>query len=494
MVNRSKRPPTRLSDGRYEKLYSMLLDAIPSSVLLIDRDMRIVSANWNFLEKSRRSASNTIGLRLKDVFPPIILDQMNINHRIREVFEKNNPTHGERMTYRVPRLPMRTYYYRVLPVSWGDTVERAMLLMDDITEQVRLAEEVRRVERHLSSVVESASDIVLSTDTAGNILTWNTAAEKISDLSLDLVRDRPFWEFCSKDSQEEVRRCLKSLTMGRERFTAEWDLLSQHGGPIPVSWVLSPIKDAQLKPVGIVAVGRDLTESRKFEMQLLQSQKLAALGVMAGGIAHEIRNPLAISSSAAQFLMEEDIEADFRKECAQKIHNGIHRASAVIENLLRFARAPVKSDFERVNLSALLEETLELVANQAKIEKIAIRALFPKDPLFVSGVASLLQQVFMNLLLNGIQAMPDGGKLGVSLRSDNGEVLVHIKDSGAGIPHGDMDKIFDPFYTTSPVGQGTGLGLSLCYSILKQHFGSIEVHSVKGRGTGFTVRLAQISR
>ena len=123
----------------------MLLDAIPSSVLLIDQDLRIVSVNRNFLEKNRRTLPDTIGHRLEEVFPAIIIDQMDFPGRIRQVFEKDSRIKGERMTYRAPGIPLRIYYYSIIPFSWPGVVELAMLLMDDVTEQVRLSEEVRRV-------------------------------------------------------------------------------------------------------------------------------------------------------------------------------------------------------------------------------------------------------------------------------------------------------------------------------------------------------------
>ena len=189
---------------RYKQLYDMLLEAIPSSVLLIDRDLRIVSANRNFLEKNRRTLLDTIGHRLDGVFPAIIIDQMDFPGRIRQVFEKNFRLKGERMTYRAPGIPLRIYYYSILPFSWQGVVELAMLLMDDVTEQVRLSEEVRRVERHLASVVESAQDIVLSTDMEGQILTWNTAAEKLSGFTLFAVRGHNFLDFCAGDGKGEM--------------------------------------------------------------------------------------------------------------------------------------------------------------------------------------------------------------------------------------------------------------------------------------------------
>jgi PAS domain S-box-containing protein len=474
---------------RYQTLYEMLLEAIPSSVLLIDRDLRIVSVNRNFLDKNRRTMSDTIGQRLDDVFPAIIIDQMDFPGRIRQVFQKNFRIKGERMTYRAPGIPIRIYYYSILPFSWLGVVELAMLLMEDVTEQVRLSEEVRRVERHLALVVESAQDIVLSTDMEGGILTWNTAAERLSGFSLQAVRGQNFFDFCDCDDKSEIRNIFSNLQAGKEAQMAEWDLRTDNGGRIPVAWIFSPMRDHVANTAGVVAVGRDLTERRKLESQLLQSQKLAALGVMAGGIAHEIRNPLAVCSSAAQFIMEHNITQEFRVECAEKIHSGIQRASMIIENLLRFARPSVKTDYKEVNLTDLLTETLSLVFNQARIQKIELRSQLSEGPIFINGLEGLLQQAFLNLLLNAIKAMPDGGILDItSIKADN-EAWVKIIDNGHGIESGDLNNIFDPFYTTAPVGQGSGLGLSICYSIIKQHFGTITVDSEEGKGSAFTVKL-----
>lgn len=475
--------------NRYEKLYTMLLNAIPSSVLLINKDMRIVSANRNFLEKSKRSKSNTIGYPLEIVFPSTILEQMDIGRRIGQVFRENRPTRGERLTYRAPGLPMRVYYYIILPFSWEGSVESAMLLMEDVTEKIRLSEDVRRLERHLASIVECANDLIISTDTSGRVLTWNRAAETISGYCFEETKGNPFVKYCTEHEQEEVRRVLAEMNTQQNSIMVEWDITTKDGGLIPVYWVLSPLRDEMSQSVGLVMVGRDLTERRKLEMQLLQSQKLAALGVMAGGIAHEIRNPLAICSSCAQFLMQEDNDVEFRHECAQKIHAGIQRASVTIENLLKFAHPSTKTEVSLVNLCSLIEETLCLIASQAKIQKIEVIGSFSQETVMITGVESLLQQVFLNLLINALNAMPDGGTLSISVATKGKEALVRISDTGTGIKRADIDKIFDPFYTTSPVGKGSGLGLSICYSILRQHFGSIEVESREGKGSTFTVRL-----
>ena len=399
------------SADRYQQLYKMLLDTIPCSILFINRDMRILSANRNFLEKSLRTEASTIGYKLESVFPSTILEHMDITRRIRLVFDENKPTQGQRLTYRAPGVPLRIYYYSILPFSWEGQVESAMLLMEDVTEQVRLSEDFRRLERHLASIVECASDVIVSTDTQGKIVTWNAAAEKISGFSHNQVRGRYFYEFCVQEVHDEVKEVFANIESPQSSIMAEWDLITKSGTFVPVYWVCSTLKESASREVGIVAVGRDLTERRKLEMQLLQSQKLAALGVMAGGIAHEIRNPLAICSSAAQFLMEDDVVDDFRKECAEKIHVGIQRASVIIENLLRFARPTTTTEATRTDLVHIIKESIALVANQAKIQKIDLVSAFPQEQIFVSGIEGLLQQVVINILLNAINAMPKGGSL-----------------------------------------------------------------------------------
>jgi PAS domain S-box-containing protein len=475
--------------GRYERLYTMLLDAIPSSVLLIDQHMRIVSANRNFLEKGQRTLTNTIGFRLEEVFPRVILDQMDIAKRIRQAIENNHPAKGERMTYRAPGVPIRIYYYSILPFIWQGQVEGAILLMDDVTEQVRLSEEVRRVEQNLASIVESASDIILSTDRKGMILTWNTAAERLFGYAAREVLGNYFTEFCTDEDGKDIREIFSRIDTRKYAQMKECPLRTKQATFIPVSWVFSPLKDSSNQTAGVVAVGRDLTEKRKFEMELHQSQKFAALGVMAGGIAHEIRNPLAICSSSAQFLLEDDGTPEFRRECAEKIHKGIQRTSAIIESLLKYSHPSTTTRKTLVNLVSLIRETLTLVAYHANILKIEINTSFPHEPVMVEGVATLLQQVFMNLFLNAINAMPTGGRLGIDVKMINPEVWVQVTDNGCGISPREMGKIFDPFYTTSIMGQGTGLGLSLCYSIVKQHGGIIDAESVEGQGSVFTVKL-----
>ncbi len=477
-------------EGWYEKLYHMLLSNIPFSLLLVDRSLRVVSANRNFLVKGRRSVKDTVGARISEVFPETIMGFTQLESKIRNVFDTGLPLPGAQMTYRAPGVHTRIYYYTVIPVSLGPTVEHVMLVLDDITEKVQLVEKARMVERHLATVVESANDLVVSTDTKGNIVSWNLAAEHISGYLANEVLGRKLSEMCLASQQTGMKEMIRRVTEGDAVQSKEVGLVSRTGVLVPVDWSCSPILDDSDKVSGVVAVGRDLTERRAFEQHIFQSEKLAALGVMAGGIAHELRNPLAASFSAAQFLLDPAGDPTFQRECVSKIINGIQRSSAIIENLLRFARpAPASDRVGQIDLVALAQETISVLAPQAKLQKIRILERFDATPVLVSGNTNLLQQVLMNLILNACQATPGGGEVIVRVCREADEAWMQVEDTGCGVSPANLGRVFDPFFTTQPVGKGTGLGLSICHTIVRQHGGTIELDSVEGRGSIFTVRL-----
>ncbi len=477
---------------QYEQLYAMLLEAIPSSVLLISRNLRILSANRNFLEKGRTTLSDTLGSKIEEVFPAVIIEQMDIAKRIKEVLETNKPIKGERMSYRAPGVSLRIYYYSLIPFFRQGRAKGILLLMDDVTEQLRLGEEVRQGEMHRLRIVDSASDLIFSTDCAGNILTWNAAAEKLLGYSSAEVEGRKFVELCASEERADIQRIFDHIDTLDIPQNKECSMLSTKGANVNlISWVFSPLPDHLNQSVGIVAVGRDLTETRRLEMELIQSQRLAALGVMSGGIAHEIKNPLAICSSAAQFLAEEeDCTPKFRRECVDKICRSIQRATAIIDSLRNFAKPYVKSRTSQVNLVETIRETRKLLSHQAKLQQVVVSVSSPADNILVEGEPTLLQQLFLNLFTNALTAMPTGGGgVKVEVCLTEAHVSVRVSDTGCGIGEQNIGKIFDPFFSTAPVGKGTGLGLSICYAIVQQHGGTITAESTVGQGSSFTVKL-----
>lgn len=467
----------------------MVLENIPSSILLIDRTIRVVSANRNFIKKSRRSLEETIGQKLEAVFPRVILKQLNFIENITDVFETGISPPAQRMYYRAPGLPLRYYYYRFLPVLWENRVENVMLLMEDITEQVLLGQEMQRLQKHLASVVDSASDIVISTDSRGRLLSWNHAAERVTGLTFHQVEGSDFKDIIVKADQERIKEIFQQVAEGTVPELADIHIVTDTGEPLLVSWKFSPLQSNPEGQVGVVAVGRDLSQQKLMEQRLVQSEKLASLGVMAGGIAHEIRNPLAICSSAAQLLMDSHQDEMFHRDCAEKIYRNVNKASTIIDNLLNFSRITPGVNDGELDLTTLLQEVMLLARNQAALSRVQLLEPAEKKPFPVRGNSSLLEQLFLNLILNGIRAMPQGGTLSISLEKTNKSVKVAIEDTGIGIPEKNLAKIFDPFFTTAPAGEGTGLGLALCYAIARQHGGDISVASSEGEGATFTVTL-----
>ena len=518
--------PTLLSHGGElgEDLYMDILSSIPSSIVIFDSSLRVVFANRNFLVKSRKGEGEVLGKKIGEIFPPVILYYTNLEENLLKA-QTGRPLDGEEMEYRAPGLASRVYFYSLTPLKdESGRVRNVMLFMDDVTEKKSLGERVVRAERHLASVVESANDLIVSMNAHGAVMTWNSAAERILGFSAPDTVGRQFVQLFPDAERANLEGLFAQLIRRGEPQERESSMRAKGGQELLIAWRFSAMKEERGQVVALVGVGRDLTEKRQLELRLIQSAKMAALGEMAGGIAHEIRNPLAITSSAAQILLKKGADPELRCEAAQKIHAAAGRAATIIENLLRFAR-PSEGLVERVDLNSAVEDTLSLIGHQISLQSIEIKKrLAPQVPR-VKGNKNQLQQVFMNIILNAYHAMPDGGGFTITMHvvptappaagrlpgaelpeptghldsnpqsaNENPQwVEVRFSDTGCGISEENLSRIFDPFFTTMPVGSGTGLGLSIAYSIVRQHGGSIRVESQVGKGSTFIVSLPALS-
>jgi two-component system NtrC family sensor kinase len=239
-----------------------------------------------------------------------------------------------------------------------------------------------------------------------------------------------------------------------------------------------------------IALNHMLSELKKREEQLIQSRKLAAVGNLTAGIAHELNNPLNNISLTTEALIDEfdewDKETKFKM--LRDIFTQVERAGATVANLLDFTRRD-KEEFEQIYIRDVLERTLKLMANEISLSKVQLDLDLVDNLPSIMGNQNNLQQVFLNLFLNALQAMPDGGKLIVRTNAENESLRVTISDTGVGIPKENINSIFDPFFTTKEMGKGTGLGLSVSYGIIQKHRGSITVESEVGKGTSFTIKF-----
>ena len=239
-----------------------------------------------------------------------------------------------------------------------------------------------------------------------------------------------------------------------------------------------------------IALNRMLLELKKREEQLIQSRKLAAVGNLTAGIAHELNNPLNNISLTTEALINEydDWDKETRLKMLQDIFSQVERASNTVANLLDFTYRD-KEAFERVNLKNVLERTIRLTGNEIKLSKVGLDLDIDDNLPPIMGNQDNLQQVFLNLFINALQAMPDGGTLAVKAYVKNESLHVIVRDTGIGIPKEHINSIFDPFFTTKEIGKGTGLGLSVSYGIIQKHQGTISVESEAGKGTSFTIEL-----
>jgi len=273
----------------------------------------------------------------------------------------------------------------------------------------------------------------------------------------------------------------------------------KNGSEMIVSVTLAQLKDSASDMIGTVAMSRDITQRQFLVNQVIQNERLAALGRLAAGVAHEINNPLAVIAEIAGYL-EDLTEAGptvRRRQVDRELQEGLPKISAQIRRcrsitsrLLSFAR---KSEvrMEVADVSVALDEVLPFLAKEARHAGVQIhRRLTPHIPQ-VSIEDLQLEEVFTNCIKNAIDAMSLRGHGNIWLFSEqrNGRVILRIKDDGPGIARDVLDRLFDPFVTTKPVGQGTGLGLSICYGIVKHHGGDIIVDSEPGQGTTFQVIL-----
>jgi two-component system NtrC family sensor kinase len=238
------------------------------------------------------------------------------------------------------------------------------------------------------------------------------------------------------------------------------------------------------------AFNRMIRELEEHQEELLQSRKIAAIGTLTSGIAHELNNPINNIVLTAEALQEDFGELD-KGEAQGLIHDIIvqaERASDIVKGLLDFSRSE-RPELEPISILTVIDDTLKLVRNQLMLSGIQVEKEVAPEVPPISGDRKSLQQVFLNLFINSIQAMPDGGQLIIRVRPDHGQLHIDVKDTGAGIDPSHLPHIFDPFYTTKEVGRGTGLGLSVTYGIIEKHGGHIEAHSKKGEGAEFSIVL-----
>ena len=367
-------------------------------------------------------------------------------------------------------------------------VELSADLAGEVAAQSREIEEQRRL---TSLIVDSLPLGLYVVDRDYRIQSWNRKRETgTQGLRRDDVVGRPIFEVLTRHPAEQLRAEFDRVFETGEIQQMEQEVtLGGETRHFRLSKIPMRLEGDEITHV--ITIGEDVTGWRRVQEQILQSEKLAAVGQLAAGVMHEINNPLATISACVAAIEGRMAPAGQVAEYLEIIDREVDRCTRIVDGLLDFSR-PKATPKRPVSPNALVEETLFLLKHHQRFKRLrVVRALTPSIPDTV-GSAEQLIQVLMALMLNALDAMEQGGQLTVRTgtnpaRAD--EVVVEVEDTGMGIPRADQTKIFEPFYTTKPPGRGTGLGLSICYGIVADHGGRIEVESAPGRGATFRVYL-----
>jgi two-component system sensor histidine kinase HydH len=334
---------------------------------------------------------------------------------------------------------------------------------------------------YTENVVESMADGLISVNRERKIVTLNRkAAEFFGAKEEDLK---------SKEISRVLGIDIDNLLKEQGGMLRDWELKvsSQYGAQIPLSLSAAPLKDENDKEMGSVLLLRDLREIRDLQERVRRSERLASLGRLAAGVAHEIRNPLSSIRGFAQFFQNRFKGQEKEQEYASVMVREVDRLNRVITELLDFAR-PKEPHRELHSAGEILEQTLKVLESELAKKNIAVEKKLEASLPRILVDRDQLSQALLNLLLNALESMEGAGKIRISMESGGAEVLaISISDTGRGIPKEDLERVFEPFFSTKR--KGTGLGLAIVHQIVESHKGEIKVESRAGEGTTFRITL-----
>jgi PAS domain S-box-containing protein len=354
--------------------------------------------------------------------------------------------------------------------------------------------ELDRMRAFNENILESLDDGLLVLDLDDRVVRWNPAMEALSGVPKGDATGRRLDELFESPFVEALRAARRDAPQGATLSRLQMEQRLKGGSPAIVNAAVVPLRassESGITTAGTIVIIEDVTRRVQLEEQLQISEKMASIGLLAAGVAHEVNTPLTGISSFTQMLLEGADPADPKTKVLEKIERQTFRAAKIVNGLLNLSRpgSAASADVTAVDVNTIIADVLSLLEHQFQLQRVAVRRELSERPVSVTGAEQKLQQVFLNLFLNAKDAMPKGGWLTISTRAENDQAVVEVSDTGSGIPSEYLARIYDPFFTTKAIGQGTGLGLSITYGIVREHDGTIDCESNVGQGTRFTLRF-----
>jgi PAS domain S-box-containing protein len=362
----------------------------------------------------------------------------------------------------------------------------------DITERREMERRLHQQQEFARRLVDSFPDLILVLDTVGHYTFVSPRCKEILGYDLEDTKQMEFGGRTHPEDLPLVRSLYKDMLDGKQAFgSVEIRVRHKLGDWRRIRFNFSPLSDEKGNIEGVVLSGSDVTDLKRLEEQLIQAEKLAAMGQMLAGVAHELNNPLTAILGVTELLRERSGADDSTRRQLELTHRQARRAARIVQNLLEFSR-PASPQKKPVDLTNLLERTLQLHEHSLRRSNVDVDFHLPADLPGVIGDANQLIQVFLNLITNAEQAIReirDSGRIQIRAGRNDKQVTITVQDDGVGIRPEALPKIFDPFYTTKRPGGGTGLGLSICMSIIREHGGNIEAETLPAGGSAFTIYL-----
>jgi PAS domain S-box-containing protein len=359
----------------------------------------------------------------------------------------------------------------------------------DITERRKMERQLAQQEEFRARLLESFPDLILVVDLEERYTFVSSRSRDLLGYEPQEMLEKKISEL--QDHSPELAALYHDVVSGQQAFAAaEYGVRHRDGTWRTMRAAGSQLVDAESKTSGIIISVRDITVERKLEQQVVQSERLAAMGAMIGGVAHELNNPLTAIMGVSELLQDTETNENSRKQLGM-LQQQARRAAEIVQNLTYFSRPPAPGK-SRINLVEVVERTLNLHAYSLRKNNITVDFLKEAGVPYALGDPHQLMQVFLNLIVNAEQAIRetrDKGTLRIRLGKGDNSVWVSFHDDGPGIAKENLSSIFDPFYTTKRPGRGTGLGLSICKSVMKEHNGSVEASNSPEGGAVFTVTL-----
>lgn len=494
-ISKTKKLEQELRDS--ENRFRHIVEQANDGILVIGKENRVELANKTAAEITGYSLETLAGLNFFDLF-----DEKN-QIFIKKLMESGINQGGLRVCTELEFINARgeskeaEICFTIVQDHAGAL--KTYVYLRDISLPKRIENELRKANDFLRNLIENSVDGIIAADMKGHIIIFNKSAEKLLSYSAEeAMRKVHITQLYPLGVAKEIMRRLRSSEYGGvgRLETSQFTLISKAGEEIPIN-ISAAIIYEQGKEIASFGIFTDLREKVKMErelretqLQLMQSEKMASLGKLAAGVAHEINNPLGGILIFSKMLLEDLPLNDPRREDLERISQEAMRCKEIVKGLLEFARQ-TSYKMEPTDLNRALQQCISLLENQALFHNIRIvNELDPHLPLIMAN-SSQLNQVFMNIILNAAEAMEGQGTLIIrtQLGLDKTSVLIEFTDTGCGIKAELLPRIFEPFFTTKEVGKGTGLGLAMSYGIIEKHRGRIWVRSKEGEGSTFTIEL-----